>query len=77
MATLEKLVRTVVHQTPNISLDETMTKKDKISHCVSVTDIICSQGSSSKNSSEAAKYLAMAMEMFFTLLDDQGDKDQY
>ena len=49
-----------------------MTKKDKISHCVSVTDIICSQGSSSKNSSEAAKYLAMAMEMFFTLLDDKG-----
>ena len=76
MATLEKLVRTVealkLHQTPTISLDETMTKKDKISHCVSVTDIMCSQGSSNKNSAEAAKYLAMTMEMFITLLDDQG-----
>ena len=47
MATLEKLVRTVealkLHQTPSVSLDETMTKKDKISHCVSVTDVLCSQ----------------------------------
>ena len=45
-----------------------MTKKDKISHCVSVTDVLCSQGI--KNSPESAKYLSMAMEMFFTLLDD-------
>ena len=51
-----------------MSLDETMTKKDKISHCVSVTDVLCSQGI--KNSPESAKYLSMAMEMFFTLLDD-------
>ena len=69
---MEKLVKSVealkLHQTPSVSLDETMTKKDKISHCVSVTEAICSQGS--KNSSESAKYLAMAMEMFFTLLDD-------
>ena len=47
MATLEKLVRTVealkLHQTPSVTVDETMAKKDKISHCVSVTDIICSQ----------------------------------
>ena len=47
MATLEKLVRTVealkLHQTPSVSLDETMTRKDKISHCVSVTDVLCSQ----------------------------------
>jgi len=73
MATLEKLVRTVealkLHQTPSVALDETMTKKDKIAHCVSVTDILCSQGL--KNSPESAKYLAMAMEMFFTLIDDQ------
>ena len=45
-------------------------KKDKIAHCVSVTDMLCSQGL--KNSPESAKYLAMAMEMFFTLVDDQG-----
>ena len=45
-------------------------KKDKISHCVSVTDVLCSQGL--KNSPESAKYLAMAMEMYFTLVDDQG-----
>ena len=45
-------------------------KKDKIAHCVSVTDVLCSQGL--KNSPESAKYLAMAMEMFFTLVDDQG-----
>jgi len=73
MATLEKLVRTVealkLHQTPSVALDETMTKKDKIAHCVSVTDVLCSQGL--KNSPESAKYLAMAMEMFFTLVDDQ------
>ena len=47
MATLEKLVRTVealkLHQTPSVAVDETMGKKDKIAHCVSVTDIICSQ----------------------------------
>ena len=47
MATLEKLVRTVealkLHQTPSVSLDETMSRKDKISHCVSVTDVLCSQ----------------------------------
>ena len=46
MATLEKLVRTVealkLHQTPSVAVDETMGKKDKIAHCVSVTDIICS-----------------------------------
>ena len=54
-----------------MSLDETMTKKDKISHCVSVTDVLCSQGI--KNSPESAKYLSMAMEMFFTLLDDSGE----
>ena len=46
-------------------------KKDKIAHCVSVTEVLCSQGV--KNSPESAKYLAMAMEMFFTLLDDKGD----
>lgn len=88
MATLEKLVRTVealkLHQTPSVTVDETMAKKDKISHCVSVTDIICSQVrvvvmlplhaatlQGLKNSPESAKYLAMAMEMFFTLVDDQ------
>ena len=47
MATLEKLVRTVealkLHQTPSVTVDETMAKKDKIAHCVSVTDMICSQ----------------------------------
>ena len=73
MATLEKLVRTVealkLHQTPSVSLDETMTKKDKMAHCVSVTDVVCGQGS--RNTAESSKYLAMAMEMFFTLLDDQ------
>ena len=74
MATLEKLVRTVealkLHQNPSsVSLDETMSKKDKIAHCVSVTDLVCSQGG--KNSPEAAKCLVMAIEMFFTLLDDQ------
>ena len=74
MATLEKLVRTVealkLTQNPSsVSLDETMSKKDKMSHCVSVTDLVCSQGS--KNSPEAAKCLVMAIEMFFTLLDDQ------
>ena len=74
MATLEKLVRTVealkLTQNPSsVSLDETMSKKDKMSHCVSVTDLVCSQGG--KNSPEAAKCLVMAIEMFFTLLDDQ------
>ena len=49
---------------------ELFRKKDKISHCVSVTDVLCSQGL--KNSPESAKYLAMAMEMYFTLVDDQG-----
>ena len=73
MAAFEKIVKSVealkLHQTPSaVNVDETMTKKDKISHCISVTDVVCSQGS--KNSSESAKYLAMAMEMFFTLLDD-------
>ena len=47
MATLEKLVRTVealkLHQTPSVTVDETMAKKDKIAHCISVTDMICSQ----------------------------------
>ena len=72
MATLEKLVRTVealkLTQNPS-SVDETISKKYKMSHCVSVTDLVCSQGS--KNSPEAAKCLVMAIEMFFTLLDDQ------
>ena len=91
MATLEKLVRTVealkLHQTPSVTVDETMAKKDKIAHCVSVTDMICSQVvvkltviraflqipsvQGLKNSPESAKYLAMAMEMYFTLVDDQ------
>ena len=90
MATLEKLVRTVealkLHQTPSVTVDETMAKKDKIAHCISVTDMICSQVvlnivveidveilpvQGLKNSPESAKYLAMAMEMYFTLVDDQ------
>ena len=70
MRTVEALKLHHQHQAPSVSLDETMTKKDKMSHCVSVTDVLCNQGS--KSSSESAKYLAMAMEMFFTLLDDQG-----
>ena len=37
---------------------------------MSVTDVLSSQGL--KNSPESAKYLAMAMEMYFTLVDDQG-----
>ena len=32
-------------------------------------DVLCTQGL--KNSPESTKYLAMAMEMFFTLVDDQ------
>ena len=86
MATLEKLVRTVealkLHQTPSVTVDETMGKKEKTAHCVSVTDVLCTQvrwvavrtvltaTQGLKNSPESAKYLAMAMEMYFTLLDD-------
>ena len=61
-----------LHQNPiSVSLDETMSKKDKIAHClsVSVTDLGCSKGG--KISPEAAKCHVMAIEMFFTLLDDQ------
>ena len=50
-------------------------KKEKISHCASVTDVLCNQGT--KNSPESAKYLAMAMDMYFTLLDDQGERKSH
>ena len=41
-----------------------------MSHCLSITETLCSSAMP-KTNAEFAKYLSMAMEMFFTLLDDQ------
>ena len=45
-------------------------KKDKLSHCQSVTETLVTSSSAIKANSEFSKYLTMAMEMYFTLLDD-------
>ena len=49
-------------------------KKDKMSHCHSVTETLCTSSPAIKTNPEFSKYLTMAMEMYFTLLDD-GDAD--
>jgi hypothetical protein len=47
--------------------------RDKCAHCLAVADALCAQAASAKSSnatSDFAKYLTLAMEMFFTLIDD-------
>ena len=45
-------------------------KKEKMTHCSTVTENICSQGNV-KNNAEFSKYLTVATDMFFTLSNDE------
>lgn len=53
----------------NIDYASDYSKKDKISHCTTIADSLGSQNVS-KSNQDFAKYLSMAMEVFFTLCDD-------
>ena len=71
---LDKFVKTVeslkFYQSPTLSQDPNMTKKEKISHLTSTADTLCSTSTMPKSSTDFAKYLTMAMDMFFVLFDD-------
>ena len=84
MAALERLVKTVeslkLYNTPGAPTtgqDNQMSKKEKMSHCLSVTETLCSSSPAIKANPEFSKYLSMSMEMYFALLDDQDSGRVY
>ena len=48
-----------------------------MSHCLSVTETLCSSSPAIKANPEFSKYLSMSMEMYFALLDDQDSGRVY
>ena len=82
MATLEKLVRTVealkLHQNPSsVSLDETMSKKDKIAHCVSVTDLLpCLEALALRSEEAIHETLAQAFPSLFSVLGPHSNDNE-